>query len=83
VIPPDDPRHGTLNGYSNLKCRCQPCREAWASYCQRRKAARPPLPPDDPRHGLPTSYANWKCRCPKCTEAWTGYYRALRHTRAS
>lgn len=25
---PDDARHGTLNGYSNLRCRCDRCREA-------------------------------------------------------
>lgn len=25
---PDDPRHGTENGYSNLDCRCVPCTEA-------------------------------------------------------
>lgn len=27
-----DPRHGTANGYSNLKCRCKECRAAWATY---------------------------------------------------
>jgi hypothetical protein len=25
---PTDPRHGTTNGYSNHRCRCQRCREA-------------------------------------------------------
>lgn len=25
---PEDPRHGTTNGYGNLKCRCPRCREA-------------------------------------------------------
>jgi len=25
---PDDPRHGTVNGYRNLYCRCDRCREA-------------------------------------------------------
>lgn len=25
---PDDPRHGSLNGYSNMKCRCGRCRQA-------------------------------------------------------
>jgi hypothetical protein len=24
----DDPRHGTINGYSNHKCKCRPCRDA-------------------------------------------------------
>jgi len=27
----DDPRHGTDNGYGNLSCRCQLCRDAWAA----------------------------------------------------
>ena len=27
-LSPDDPRHGTANGYSNLGCRCAACREA-------------------------------------------------------
>jgi glycyl-tRNA synthetase (class II) len=26
---PKDPRHGTVNGYSNLMCSCDHCREAW------------------------------------------------------
>lgn len=26
---PDDPRHGTTNGYGNLRCRCERCTEAW------------------------------------------------------
>jgi len=29
---PKDPRHGTQNGYVNLKCRCARCREAWRIY---------------------------------------------------
>lgn len=28
---PDDPRHGTVNAYNNLGCRCDPCRGALAS----------------------------------------------------
>lgn len=26
---PEDPRHGTTNGYGNLGCRCERCTEAW------------------------------------------------------
>jgi hypothetical protein len=26
------PWHGTANGYNNHKCRCDACREAWATY---------------------------------------------------
>lgn len=29
---PDDPRHGTENGYSNLRCRCDRCTDAHATY---------------------------------------------------
>lgn len=36
TLAPDDPRHGTINGYANLRCRCPRCREA-----NRQHAARP------------------------------------------
>lgn len=26
---PEDPRHGTTNGYGNLRCRCERCTSAW------------------------------------------------------
>jgi hypothetical protein len=29
-LPAGDPRHGTVNGYCNCNCRCDPCKEAWA-----------------------------------------------------
>jgi hypothetical protein len=32
---PDDDRHGTTNGYSNLKCRCESCTEAWRVWHRR------------------------------------------------
>lgn len=28
---PDDSRHGSTNGYNNLGCRCQRCKDAWAA----------------------------------------------------
>jgi hypothetical protein len=31
-MSPDDPRHGTTNGYTNLGCRCARCRAAHAAY---------------------------------------------------
>jgi hypothetical protein len=31
-LTPGDPRHGTVTGYSNHKCRCPDCRKAWAVY---------------------------------------------------
>lgn len=32
ALSPDDQRHGTENGYVNLRCRCDRCREAHATY---------------------------------------------------
>lgn len=26
------PWHGTLGGYTNHRCRCEPCRRVWAEY---------------------------------------------------
>lgn len=28
-LPPGDHRHGTANGYTNHRCRCDECKEAW------------------------------------------------------
>jgi WhiB family redox-sensing transcriptional regulator len=40
TITPDDGdlRHGTRNGYGNLACRCQPCRDAHAQWVATRRA---------------------------------------------
>lgn len=40
----DDPRHGTVNAYNNLGCRCDRCRAANTEYC-RMLRLRPPAPP--------------------------------------
>lgn len=37
---PDDPRHGSPNGYVNLGCRCDSCKAAWSAYGAARRAAR-------------------------------------------
>ena len=80
-IGPDDPRHGTHNGYGNYGCGCDPCREANARYCyeaKRRRVARGTMPVH--LHGTSGGYGNWKCRCEACTAAWAAdsriqYYR--------
>ena len=84
ILPDDDPRHGTVNGYSNLKCRCDECRAAWAAdqRTQKEKRARRGLPEGGPRHGKPWTYSNWGCRCQACTKAWAEYSRAQRARRA-
>lgn len=35
----EDPRHGTSNGYFNLGCRCEPCRDAGRRYRTQERAA--------------------------------------------
>jgi hypothetical protein len=66
-----DPRHGTRNGYSNLKCRCAECKAAWAAYYDglRRQRLANLTTPDDPRHGLANFYKNHGCRCQRCRDA--------------
>jgi hypothetical protein len=63
-----DPRHGTLNGYFNLRCRCEKCRTTNAGYQRRLRATRH-LPPGDPRHGTNNGYVNYCCRCDRCRTA--------------
>lgn len=38
-LPPDDPRHGTHNGYSNYGCRCGACSQVWSAYNRARRQA--------------------------------------------
>lgn len=71
-----DPRHGTYNGYSNLKCRCSRCRAAnvvknremrvnrWA-----KTEANDGIAPGRRNHGTSITYSNWGCTCPKCLNA--------------
>ena len=81
---PGDPRHGTVNGYVNLGCRCDECRAARAAYQQAQSVNRAlrGLPASDPRHGKPTTYANWGCRCQACKQACAEYQRARPARRA-
>lgn len=69
--------HGSENGYRNVGCRCQPCRDAHARY-QREKVAKRMAERIEidgrlvhPRaeHGRPTSYYNYRCQCRDCTDA--------------
>lgn len=72
MIGPDDPRHGTVNGYGNLGCRCRPCTVAASRerYLWRKAQAENLAGnPDDPRHGTPSGYNNYRCRCDRCREA--------------
>lgn len=71
LLPPDHPAHGTTNGYGNLGCRCELCREAnriaHGQYMQRvRHTGR--LTEDDRIHGTSYRY-DVGCRCDQCRAA--------------
>lgn len=68
----DDPRHGTLSGYTNHACSCEPCRTAMAVYRAGRRARQAnTLPADDLRHGTLNGYTNYRCRCDRCRAVGT------------
>ena len=71
-LTPDDPRHGTANGYINYRCRCDPCLDAGHAYHSAFKLRRKKrgLEPEDPRHGTQTGYGNYGCRCVPCCDAY-------------
>jgi len=58
--------HGTLNSYSNHKCRCNPCREAMSTYSKSLKAKG--LPEGDARHGTYAGYNHYACTCQSCSD---------------
>jgi GIY-YIG catalytic domain len=71
---PDKRRHGTVNRYTNHRCRCQPCRDAWAAFCRSLKERRAAALAEDPSiapHGRTSTYRNYCCRCRPCVEAAT------------
>lgn len=66
-LPPDDPRHGTSNGYGNHYCRCDRCKEAnrvaHAAYMDRVRAEGRIIG----KHGTDLAYDSG-CRCDECRE---------------
>lgn len=84
MINPNVPHHGTVNGYSNYRCRCWECSDAWADECyerrQRRRAKRRNvngrLVAVGAEHGKYSTALNYGCRCVHCLEA-------LRHADAA
>lgn len=79
---PTDQRHGTMNGYVNLGCRCSDCRAANVARLLRVRLERAErLAADDPRHGLASTYYNHSCRCDPCRSAATEASRRVPSTR--
>lgn len=72
--------HGTLNSYTNHRCRCAECRAANASYGRRWRKENRGLCPEG-RHGTEGSYTNYSCRCVDCTEAHRLYRARQRESR--
>lgn len=64
----DDQRHGTVNGYGNLGCRCERCRAAHAAahaaYIKRQREAGRVIG----NHGSSVAY-DTGCRCDVCRSA--------------
>jgi cation diffusion facilitator CzcD-associated flavoprotein CzcO len=95
IVPGDgDPRHGSVNGYTNLRCSatpdgprkpCEACRKAWADEFKRKREERRLRLLKDPslaEHGKPSTYTNWGCRCTLCTAAHTQMTTNYRRKRA-
>lgn len=78
----DDKWHGTPGGYTNHRCRCEPCRNAWNTYFRGRRSRRADAPTDgdNTRHGRSSTYCNG-CRCAECTKAHAAYKRSIYHLR--
>lgn len=78
-----DPRHGSGNGYSNLGCRCERCRRAWALTYQKRRERKRSEPTPVDAHGTVSGYSYWGCRCPKCTAVHNERHREQRSRQRS
>lgn len=79
-LAPDDPRHGTTNGYGNHHCRCERCRAAHAakhSEYMRKVRSDQSLVQPDAQHGTPYRY-DVGCRCAECRTAHNEKSRATK-----
>lgn len=73
-----DPRHG-MNGYSNLGCRCDVCRQANTAWQAKARARRRATPiPSEVKHGSENAYTNYSCRCDTCRKGHTERRRLSR-----
>lgn len=50
-------KHGTVHGYMHHRCRCQRCKNAWATYVKKRRInARREAPSLTPARERPDNY---------------------------
>ena len=75
---PDDPRHGTPNGYNNLDCRCPRCTAANTAAQARRREARRNAPTPRHVHGTDAGYREYGCDCKRCKAAHATARKASR-----
>jgi hypothetical protein len=76
--------HGTANGYSFHKCRCEPCVKANAAHQMEMTKQRAARGVPDHVHGTAGGYRNYLCRCDACRAAYreqqhSMYLRRMQH----
>lgn len=95
MLAPNDPRHGTSNGYQNYSCRCADCcaahTKAHKEYMWRSGRSRPLYQVIARRrllalvyvqHGTELTYKHG-CRCDQCTAGATAARRMRRRRGAA
>lgn len=81
ISDPSDSRHGTVNGYNNLMCRCPRCKAAGAELNRRMKQRRYEQGAPTRLHGTVNGYCNYGCRCAPCKAAYSAENRVEVDTR--
>lgn len=79
-LNPNDPRHGTIHGYTNLGCSCDRCRAANTAEQQRQRATRKAAKIPAHVHGTTNGYDNYGCRKACCRAA---HNKSAREKRAA
>jgi hypothetical protein len=75
-------QHGTMNGYGNNGCRCQPCRDANAAAQRARREKWREAGFEGRKHGTYYLYS-MGCRCDACKQAaaaWSAKKRGTQRT---
>jgi hypothetical protein len=75
------PWHGTANGYSYHKCRCDLCVEANRIHQLEMTTARGEFEVPDHVHGTYGGYANYRCPCELCRSVYRAKQAEYRERR--